>query len=136
MTESRYGVEFGYATDAFLRHVGLDAAYLDGGHSAYTVEGHIRFLREAAALEPIAVDTQVIAADEKRLHVFHSMRHGYSGELLATGEYMLLHVDTAEGRTCPWEEPVASRVSEAAAAHVHLPVPEGAGRAVSMPRSD
>ncbi len=136
MTESRYGVEFGYATDAFLRHVGLDAAYLDGGHSAYTVEGHVRFLREAAALEPIAVETQVIAADEKRLHLFHSMRHGGSGELLATGEYMLLHVDTAEGRTCPWQEPVASRVSEAAAAHVHLPVPEGAGRAVSMPRSD
>ena len=47
MTEARYGEVFGYATDAFLRHVGLDAAYLAGGHSAYTVEGHIRYLREA-----------------------------------------------------------------------------------------
>jgi carnitine 3-dehydrogenase / betainyl-CoA thioesterase len=135
MTESRYGVEFGYATDAFLRHVGLDAAYIERGRSAYTVEGHVRFLREVAALEPIAVDTQVLAVDDKRLHLFHSMRHGGSGELLATGEYMLLHVDTAEGRTCPWEDPVASRLSEAATAHARLPVPEGAGRAVSMPRS-
>jgi carnitine 3-dehydrogenase len=135
MTEARYGVEFGYATDAFLRHVGLDAAYLDRGHSAYTVEGHVRFLREAAALEPIVVDTQVLAADEKRLHLFHSMRHGGTEALLATGEYLLLHVDTGEGRTCPWKEPVASRVSEAAAAHTDLPVPEGAGRAVSMSRA-
>jgi carnitine 3-dehydrogenase / betainyl-CoA thioesterase len=135
MTESRYGVEFGHGTDAFLRHVGLDAAYLERGRSAYTVEGHIRFLREASALEPIAVDTQVLAADEKRLHLFHSLRHGRSGELLATGEYMLLHVDTGEGRTCPWEQPVAARVAAAAAAHAVLPVPDGAGRAVSMPRA-
>ena len=135
MTESRYGVEFGYATDAFLRHVGLDAHYLESGHSAYTVEGHVRFLREVAALEPIAVDTQVLAVDGKRLHLFHSLRHGGSGELLATGEYMLLHVVTAQGRTCPWEEPVASRLSEAATAHARLPLPEGAGRAVSMPGS-
>jgi carnitine 3-dehydrogenase / betainyl-CoA thioesterase len=135
MTESRYGVEFGYATDAFLRHVGLDAAYLERGHSAYTVEGHIRFLREASALEPIAVDTQVLAADEKRLHLFHSLRHGGSGELLATGEYMLLHVDTGEGLTSPWGEPVGARVAAAAAAHAGLPVPDGAGRAVSMPPS-
>jgi carnitine 3-dehydrogenase / betainyl-CoA thioesterase len=135
MTESRYGVEFGYATDAFLRHVGLDAQYLESGHSAYTVEGHVRFLREVAALEPIAIDTQVLAVDGKRLHLFHSLRHGGSGELLATGEYMLLHVDTAQGRTCPWEEPVASRLSEAATAHARLPLPEGAGRAVSMPGS-
>src|SRR5262245_47745593 len=133
MTESRYGVEFGYATDVFLRHVGLDAAYLERGCSAYTVEGHVRFLREAAALEPIAVDTQVLAADEKRLHLFHSMTHSETGELLATGEYMLVHVDTSAGRTSPWNEPVASGVAAAAEAHGHLPPPDGAGRAVSMP---
>jgi carnitine 3-dehydrogenase / betainyl-CoA thioesterase len=134
MTESRYGVEFGYATDAFLRRVGLDEAYLEGGHSAYTVEGHIRFLHEASAREPLAVETQVVGVDEKRLHLFHSIVHGQNGEVLATGEYMLLHVDTQAGRTCPWQEPVASGVSAAAAAHAHLPVPDGVGRALSMPR--
>jgi carnitine 3-dehydrogenase len=135
MTEARYGVEFGYATDAFLRHVGLNAAYLEGGHSAYTVEGHLRFLREAATLEPLAVDTQVLGADEKRLHLFHSMKHAGTGDLLATGEYMLLHVDTAAGRTASWREPVGSRVADAAAAHANLPPPDGAGRPVSMPRA-
>ena len=135
MTEARYGDVFGYATDAFLRHVGLDAAYLEGGHSAYTVEGHIRYLHEAAALEPLAVETQVLGADEKRLHLFHTMTHGRSGETLATGEYMLLHVDTAAGSVRAWREPVAGRVAAAAAAHVPLGPPEGAGRAIAMPAS-
>jgi carnitine 3-dehydrogenase len=135
MTEARYGVEFGYATDAFLRHVGLDSAYLESGHSAYTVEGHICFLHEASAGEPLAVDTQVLAADDKRLHLFHSLRHGETGDALATGEYMLLHVDTKAGRSTLWREPVASRLSAVAAAHATLPLPDGAGRAVSMSRA-
>jgi carnitine 3-dehydrogenase len=134
MTESKYGEVFGHATDAFLAHVGLDAAYLEGGHSAYTVEGHIRFLHEAAAPEPLAVLTQVLGTDEKRLHLFHTLRRGASGDVLATGEYMLLHVDTAAGRSSAWVEPVASRLAAAAAAHAQLPVPDGAGRSVAMPR--
>ena len=127
MTEARYLQVFADATDAFLRHVGVDADYLGGGHSAYTVETHIRHLREVAALEPLAVETQVLGADEKRLHLFHTMTHGRDGETLATGEHMLLHVDTARGARAPWLEPVASRVAAAAAAHAALPGPEGAG---------
>ena len=136
MTEARYGDVFGYATDGFLRYVGVDDTYLEGGHSAYTVEGHIRYLREVAALEPLAVETQVLAADQKRLHLFHTLLHGRSGEALATGEYMLLHVDTTAGRASEWSSPVASRVAAAASAHAHLSRPEGVGNAVAMPRAD
>lgn len=134
MTEARYLHVFADATDAFLRHVGVDAAYLGGGHSAYTVETHLRHLREVAGLEPLQVVTQVLGADEKRLHLFHTMVHAQNGETLATGEHLLLHVDAAAGRACPWIEPVAGRVADAAAAHVALPVPEGAGRAVALRR--
>ena len=130
LTEARYLHIFAEATDAFLRHVGLDADYLAGGHSAYTVETHLRHLREAAALEPLEVRTQVLGADEKRLHLFHVMSHVRTGDTLATAEHLLLHVDTAAGRASPWVEPLAGRVAEAAALHAELPVPDGAGRAV------
>jgi carnitine 3-dehydrogenase len=135
MTEARYGEVFGYATDALLRYVGLDAAYLEAGHSAYTAEGHIRYLREVAAFEPISIETQILGADEKRLHVLHTMTHARTGEVLATGEYMLVHVDTAAGRASPWQEPMASRVAAAAGAHAHLPRPEHAGRAIATPEA-
>ncbi len=131
MTEARYLHVFADATDAFLRHVGVDAAYLGGGHSAYTVETHLRHLKEVAGLEPLQVETQVLGADDKRLHLFHAMQQRRTGETVATGEHLLLHVDTSAGRTCPWVAPVANGVARAAAAHAALPVPEGAGRAIS-----
>lgn len=134
MTEARYLHVFATATDALLVSLGVDADYLGRGLSAYTVETHIRHLHEVAGLEPIAVDTQILDADSKRLHVFHVLRHRATGDVLATGEHMLLHVDAKAGRTTAWQEPVASRVSAAAAAHAPLPVPDGSGRAVSMPR--
>ena len=127
MTEARYLHVFAEATDAFLRHVGVDAEYLRGGASAYTVETHLRHLREVGGLEPLAVSSQVLGTDEKRLHLFHTLEHGASGETLATGEHLLLHVDTSEGRASPWLEPVATQLADAASAHAALPVPAGAG---------
>ena len=134
MTEARYAEVLGDASDALLRHVGLDAAYLEGGHSFYTVESHIRYLAEVEAGEPLTTTTQVLATDEKRLHVFHTLSHGRDGTLLATGEHLMLHVDTRAGGVCPMLEPVAARVAAAAAAHAGLPAPDGAGRFVGAPR--
>jgi carnitine 3-dehydrogenase len=134
MTEARYAEVFAYATDAFLTHIGIDEGYLAGGHSAYTAEAHIRYLREVGGLEPLSVATQVVGADEKRVHLFHTMTHGARGEVLATGEYMMLHVDTRAVRAAPWAEPVAGRVAAAAAAHAGLPSPAGAGRSIALRR--
>lgn len=131
MTEARYLHVFANATDAFLRHVGVDDAYLSRGHSAYTVETHLRHLREVKALERLEVVTQVLGSDEKRVHLFHTMRGRGEVDSVATAEHMLLHVDTVAGRACAWVEPVAARVAEAAAAHAGLPVPEGAGQAIA-----
>ena len=132
LTEARYLHVFAEATDAFLRHVGVDARYLEGGHSAYTVETHLRHRREVAALEPLQVLTQVLGADEQRLHLFHTMRHATSGDTRATGEHMLVHVDAAAGRACPWVEPVATAVAEIATTHGALPIPEAVGRAIAL----
>jgi carnitine 3-dehydrogenase len=132
LTEARYLHVFADATDALLRHVGLDAAYLGRGASAYTVETHLRHLREVAGLEPLRVETQILDVDEKRLHLFHTMKHGDGGVVLATAEQMLVHVDTAAGRSSPWQEPIAGRLAGIAAAHDVLPFPDGAGRAIAM----
>jgi carnitine 3-dehydrogenase len=134
MTESRYLEVLANATDGFLRHVGLDASYLAHGHSAYTVETHIRNLAEAGANEPLSVETQVLDADEKRLHLFHTIIQSQTRAVLATGEHLLLHVDTQAGRVCPMLEPVAGRVAEIARTHAPLARPPGAGRHVGQPR--
>ena len=53
--------------------MGVDAHYLAGGNSYYTAETHIMHRREAVALEAFYTTTQVLAADEKRLHCIPSL---------------------------------------------------------------
>ena len=135
MTESRYLQVFGNATDALLRTVGIDAAMLASGFSYFTVETHITHVGEMRAGEQFHVTTHILAADAKRLHVFHRMRHGADDRLLATAEQMLLHVDTTQHRACPADPKVQAAVTELRDAHRGLPPPAEAGRHVGMARA-
>jgi carnitine 3-dehydrogenase len=132
--ESSYLRMSGDATDALLRSIGVDAAYVAAGSSYYTVETHLRHLNEATAEEHLYVTTQVLGADEKRLHVFHRVLRAGDDELLATVEQMLLHVDAAAGRAAPAPPDVLSRVRRLADAHAAIPAPDGAGRRVELRR--
>ena len=75
MTESRYLEVFGNSSDALLACLGIDEAYHARGGSYFTVETHIMHLKETKALEPIHATVQVLAADDKRLHVFQTIVH-------------------------------------------------------------
>jgi carnitine 3-dehydrogenase len=131
--ESRYLQVFGDASDALLRYIGIDAAYVAAGGSYYTVETHLSLLREASAGEHLHVTTQVLGLDDKRLHLFHELYRSGDDVLLATGEQMFIHVDTTEGRACPARADILARLAKLAAAHAALPTPERAGRAVGIP---
>jgi carnitine 3-dehydrogenase len=130
--ESRYLQLFADATDALLGDLGVDADYLAGGGSYFTVETHLSHLRQLEAGDSVHVTTQVLDSDEKRLHVFHVLLRDGEGDPLATAEQMLLHVDTESGRAAPSREPVRKRVAELARRHEELPRPERAGRSVGV----
>ncbi len=133
MTESRYLFASSETTDAFLRHIGAGLDYVAGGHSYYTAETHILHKGEAKVGDQITGRLQVLAADEKRLHVFVTLARGE--DVVATLEQMLLHVDMGAGRTCPAAPEVLDRLMPIAAAHAALPRPEGAGRYVGQRKS-
>ena len=132
MSESRYLQVFGDASDALLRYIGVDADYHADGLSYYTVETHICHLREVAVGQPLAVETQILAQDDKRIHLFHSLRHAGQRTLLATAEQMLLHVDTRQGRACAARADVLARIARIAEAHSGLENPPAAGRVVGQ----
>ncbi len=135
MTEYRYLQVFGDAADALFAAIGVDAAYLDAGHSYYTVESHLRHLAEASAGEALHVETQLLSHDAKRLHVFHRLIGSDGGTPVATAEQMYLHVNTESGRTCPAPAEVMDRLQTLSAAHVGLPWPDGAGRSVGLSKN-
>jgi carnitine 3-dehydrogenase len=128
-TESSYLLMTSHATDELLRAVGVDADYLRAGGSYYTVETHIRHLGEARAGDRLHVTTQLLGADEKRIHVF--VRIARDEKLLATTEQMLLHVDTKEGRAAPAAPDVLARVRVLVESHAGSAWPEDAGRRVA-----
>jgi carnitine 3-dehydrogenase len=137
MNEARYLQCLADASDAFLRLAGIDDAYIAAGRSVFTVETHIRHLGEVRALERVRARTQVLAATGKKLRLFHWLEHlPRTGEprLIATGEHMFLHVDLSTRLSCEPAPAVAARLAAIMAAQAHLPVPDGAGRAIGQGR--
>ena len=126
MTESRYLFAASETTDPFLRLIGADLDYVKGGHSYYTAETHIMHLGEARLGDHLTGTLQVLAADEKRLHIFITLLRG--DVAVATVEQMCLHVDMASGKTCAAAPEVLARLMPIAAAHAALPKPAAAGR--------
>ena len=133
LTESAYLLIMGESSDAFFRFFGIDDAYRDTGHSLYTVETHLRNLREAREGEQLSLTIQVLGTDAKRLHILHEMFRA-TGGLIATAEQMLLHVDTLAGQAVPFPSHIAGALREISAAHAAvLPVPGYVGRSIRIP---
>lgn len=133
MTEAKYLEAFAFASDGFMRMVGLGAEAVAEGHSLFTAETHIRHLAEVARDEDIRVETQVIEARGRKVHLFHRMLHA-DGRCLATGEHLLIHMDLKARASAEPPPEVRARLDRVAEAHAALPRPEGIGRHVGQPR--
>jgi acyl-CoA thioester hydrolase len=127
MNEAYYVLIFGDATDALYDHIGLDdAAHRRDNVSLYTVEAHIRYLIEAHDGEQLRIGSRVLAHDEKRLRLHHTMVRERDGEILAVIELMALHVDKRVVRACPFLPDAAARIAAVARAQAALPPPVAA----------
>ncbi len=130
MNEARYLHAFGDATDRLMLIIGCTPDYIASGGSFFTAETHIRHLEEVRAGARIRIETQVLMAAGKKMHLFHRM---YEGErLLATGEHMLIHVSLQTRRASEPAAEVAEPLARLAEAHAGLARPEGAGAAVGI----
>lgn len=130
MTESRYLQVFGDASDAFLSFIGMDAAYLASGSSVYTVETHLRHLREAAMGEKLRVTTQLLGYDQKRVRIVHMLYSGDDDQLLATAEHMALHVNTQKACASRFGTALSDNLARIWDGHSQLQKPDFAGKAI------
>ena len=132
MSESFYLYAFGDASDALFQYIGIDNDYRLGGQSFYTVETHINYYLEASENEPLEFTTQILGLDSKRLHIFHQMFHGESGQLLATTEQMLIHVDMNKARASEIDQSVFRILQKIWNKHEKLPSPKQKGRVMQI----
>ena len=122
MSESCFLLAFGDSADAFFRFLGIDEAYRAAGHSLYTSETHLHHRHEVCAGRAARDDPAAPRPRRSPVHLFHEMRHGETGVLLASAEQLLVHVDMRGGpvgATCPTQ--LRTRLDAIAAAHAALP---------------
>jgi len=129
MTEARYLEIFGDSTDRFMQIIGCDAQYIARGGSYFTAETHIRHLKEVREGARVHVSTQCLQGEGKKMHLFHWLHHD-NGQLLATGEHLLIHVSLHSRRATSPALPVAEKLGNIAKLHARLPYPKGAGSAI------
>ena len=134
MNDSRYFQLSSETIDRLLRHIGMDDAYLAGGHSWFTVESHVNFAAQAKAGDHLYCTVQLLSHDAKRVRVFTSMHRASDGVVVATAEHMLLHVDTKIDKTVPASAEMITALDDIAAYHRLLPQPGNAGRSVGQGR--
>jgi acyl-CoA thioester hydrolase len=133
MMDAYYCVAFTEATEVFLDHVGLGAAYqAESRCGMYTVESHVCFAKSVRGGATLRYESQLLGWDDKRLHLFHQMVEPGGGQA-ATNELMLLHVDLATERVTPMPPARSRAVQLVASAQAALPTPQNAGRRICMP---
>jgi len=128
MTEARYLHLMSEGSDEFLRQIGMDMAYVATGFSYYSVETHIINKAEIRGGEPVAVELQLLDWSEKKLHIFQRILHGRTGQELASGEQILLHVDMKANKVVAADAEILERLRPIAEAQLKLPWPDSAGR--------
>lgn len=129
-----YNVMFDRAIDQFWLELGIGPEYMkERNGSTFTVECHVRYLREIHLGDPVQIHVWLLASDGKRLHTFEELRHATEGWISATSENMTMHVDMTTRKTAPFPPDIRERIQAIANAHSSAPQPEGIGRSIGMP---
>ncbi len=134
MNLAYYTVLFDGSTDLLFDVLGLGLDYRQTTHlGTFVAETHNLYERELLVGAQVRVTTQILALDDKRLHLAHEMFALDGGHRAATQELMFLHVDLVARRVSPFPPDLHQRIAAAAAAHATLPRPSWVGRRITMP---
>ena len=129
-----YNVLFDRGIDQMWLELGIGPDYMkERNGSTFTVECHVRYLREIHLGDPVQICVWLLGGDDKRLHTFEELRHATEGWVSATSENMSIHIDMTTRKTAPFPPDIRARIQAVADAHSLAPRPEGIGRSVGMP---
>lgn len=131
--DAYYLLVFSHAVDALMERIGMDAAARErGGHTLYTAELHLRYLREIRQQAELRVEGRLLERDAKRLRLYLSLHRDEEADAAAGCELMLLNVDPGLGRSAPYSAPVRHSLDALARRQAGLPWPEDCGRRIEM----
>ena len=133
MNMAFYSLLVDRAADEFYGAIGLGAEYVKTGFTTYTGELKIRYLQELHLGQKVRVHSWLIDHDAKRFHTWQEI-HAEDGFIAATAETLGLHIDMSGPRVAPFPDRIAAGLDAFAAKHGLPEMPEGAGKAIGIPR--
>jgi acyl-CoA thioester hydrolase len=133
MNVAYYVLAFDQGVDLLWTRFGLTDEYIRTHNSStFAVESHITWQKELSEADPYVVTSQVLAFDEKRIHQFMRMYHADEKYLVATAEWMNLHVDLAVRRVAPWPNEIRKLIANYVAEQGEQPWPVEAGKKMNI----
>ena len=96
---------FDLAIDHFKDQLGFDQAWRDANHrSTVALEARMSFRGEARVGDELRVETRILEADEKRMHLAQQLCR--LEEVLVMRESLAISFDLQARRSCPFAEDI------------------------------
>ncbi|MFD1066132.1 thioesterase family protein [Oceanobacillus locisalsi] len=112
LNDAYYALIFSHSLDALMDDIGLDE---DGrkaqAYTIFTLEAHIKYLKEAHENEELYTNVTVLNRDAKRMHLWFEMKNK-EDDTVATSEQMVMGMDESSGRPAPFPESVEIKVKQ------------------------
>ncbi len=132
MNVAYYVLVFDRGTDGLFDRLGIGNAYrIRTGCTIFAAEAHVIYKAEVKLGDPLVVESLLLGADAKRVHVFHRLFHADTHVLAATYEAIGLNVDQQARRVVPFADEIARALQLVVAAHARAERPAEVGRRVS-----
>lgn len=134
MNDAAYALAFSKAVDELMVLLGITETFRkEEKFTIYTLETHIVYLWEAVKKEKLSVYGQLLDVDDKRLHVFFTMKNE-AGQRIATSEQMLIGIDETTGRSAPFPNSIVRAIEPFHTYSRNLEKPPEVGRVIGIRR--
>lgn len=135
MNVAYYLYAFDRCVDDMYNRLRVGPDYIGAtGRSVFTLEAHIRYLREAVEGDPLRITGRLMDHDEKRIHAYFEMFHATDNHMVAAMEQIGIHVEMEVRKPDVFGAESMRLLQGMMAAHRVLPEPEHAGRVIGIPR--
>ncbi len=129
LNEAYYVVAFTNAGFDLVEQYDLGQNYFERTSCAfYTLESHIRYLKEVRAPAVVEIEHLILGSDEKRIH--YGMVMKVEDIERSTFEGIVIHVDTNAGRSTSMPKDFQATLKDAQVEEL----PSWAGRGISLQR--
>jgi len=133
MNVAYYVRAFDLAIDIHWAEIGITSDYIENEQcSTFSVECHITYQNEMKVDEKYRIISNILAYDEKRIHLFQTMYKKDSEETIATAEWMNLHVNLKTRKVCGWPKTVLENLKNVSYSQKEQEWPAEAGKRMNI----